>query len=100
MKLRFSLPVYLLCAVLAVGLAGYALSNAHARSGEVQRARLEEALHRAAAACYAIEGAYPPDVDYLRQHYGIRYDRNRFAVIYQPVASNLMPDMTVLERKP
>lgn len=100
MKLRFSLLVYLLCVAMALGLAGQALFNVQARSRSVQRIRLEEALHRAAAACYAAEGAYPPDVDYLRQHYGICYDEDRFAVIYQPVASNLMPDMTVLEQKP
>lgn len=100
MKLRVKLLLCLLCALLALGLAGQALSNVRARSGEVQRTRLEEALHRAAAACYANEGAYPPDLAYLQEHYGIRYDRDRFAVIYQPVASNLMPDMTVLEQKP
>lgn len=98
MKLSNKLLLYLLCALLVLGVSVHALTNAHARSVEVQRSRLEDALHRAAAACYANEGAYPPDVDYLRQHYGIRYEQDRFAVIYQPVASNLMPDITVLER--
>ena len=99
MKWRMFVPLYLLCVLLAVGAGIYALQNVQTRSAAVQRIRLEEALHRAAAACYAAEGAYPPSLDYLRQHYGIRYDEGRFAVIYQPVASNLMPDMTVLERK-
>ena len=99
MKLRTNLPVYLLCALLVLGLAVYALTNAHARSVEVQRTRLEDALRRAAAACYANEGVYPARLDELLERYGIRYEQDRFAVIYQPVASNLMPDITVLERK-
>ena len=100
MKCHRTLFLYLLCALLVLGLSMHALSNARDRSLAVQRTRLEEALHRAAAACYATEGAYPPDLDYLKTHYGIHYEEDRFAVIYQPVASNLMPDMTVLERKP
>ena len=62
--------------------------------------RLEEALHRAAAACYAAEGVYPPNLDYLLERYGIRYAEDYYTVLYQPVASNLMPDITVLERTP
>ena len=62
--------------------------------------RLEEALHRAAAACYAAEGVYPPDLNYLLERYGVRYAEDTYTVLYQPVASNLMPDITVLERTP
>ena len=34
------------------------------------KAQLEAALHRAAVACYACEGIYPPSLDYLKEHYG------------------------------
>ena len=37
------------------------------------------AVRDAALTCYAIEGAYPPDLQYLRDNYGIRYDRSRYA---------------------
>lgn len=62
------------------------------------RRLLEEALRRTAVACYAAEGFYPPDVAYMQLHYGLRFDENRFAVRYEVFASNLMPDITVLER--
>jgi len=32
---------------------------------------LEESLQRSVVNCYAIEGAYPPTLDYLKEHYGI-----------------------------
>lgn len=60
------------------------------------QSRLEDTVRRAAAACYAIEGIYPPDVAYLEEHYGIRIDCDRYTVDYQVFASNLMPDITVL----
>jgi len=63
------------------------------------KAQLEAALHRAAVACYACEGIYPPSLDYLKEHYGIQVDDSRYLVIYEAFAENLMPDITVLEKR-
>ena len=60
----------------------------------------EDALRRASVACYAAEGIYPPNLDYLREHYGIQIDETRYMVVYDVFASNLMPDITVLEQMP
>ena len=57
----------------------------------------EAALRRDIVHCYATEGFYPPSLEYLEEHYGLTYDKNRYWVDYQPVGSNLMPDITVLE---
>lgn len=83
-------------AVLLFFLAG--VSNLSERHSEEARQQLEEVVRRAAVACYAAEGIYPPDLDYLKEHYGIQVDETRYVVIYEPVGSNLMPDITVLER--
>ncbi|MBO5778449.1 MAG: hypothetical protein J6R82_02660 [Clostridia bacterium] len=61
--------------------------------------RLEEALTRAAVACYAIEGAYPPTLEYLVENYDVQINTERFTVKYELYASNLMPDITVLDYK-
>jgi len=67
------------------------------RNAEEQRLRVEQAVRRAAVQCYALEGAYPPDVEYLREHYGIRYDESRFFVHYRTEGSNLPPDIAVID---
>ena len=64
------------------------------------RQQLEEALRRTAVACYASEGFYPPSVDYMVQHYGLQYDEDAYRVHYEIFASNLMPEITVVERQP
>ena len=89
-----------LAAVLAVVvLLGFttALSNLTAGNSDQGREQLETALRRSAVACYAAEGIYPDDVAYLQEHYGIQIDEERYTVIYTVFASNLMPDITVLE---
>lgn len=62
------------------------------------RQQLEEAVRNAAVACYAAEGAYPPDVAYLQQHYGLQYSQEDYILYYTLEASNLMPEITVLEK--
>lgn len=69
------------------------------RSGEA-KSRLEDAVLRCCAACYAAEGSYPESLEYLEEHYGLQIDKEHFAVFYEPFGSNLMPDFTVLERRP
>lgn len=100
MKKRKGLGMLLLpvavAAVLLLFLTG--LSNLDRDRSEEGRKQLEEALRRGAVACYAAEGIYPPDLEYLEEHYGVQVDEERYAVFYEVFASNLMPDITVLER--
>jgi len=58
----------------------------------------EESIRRAAVSCYAVEGAYPATYDDLKAWSGIRVDEERYAVFYEIFASNIMPDITVVER--
>lgn len=64
-----------------------------------QQESLENAIRKSAVHCYAVEGAYPESLDYLREHYGISYDEKRFLVDYEIIGSNLMPDIHVFLRK-
>ena len=65
------------------------------RDQEDQR-QLEEALRRGCVACYSSEGIYPPNLDYLKERYGVQVDETRYTVMYDVFADNLMPDITVL----
>lgn len=81
----------LLCFLLAVSR----LEQGRQAEGKQQ---LEDALRRTAVACYASEGFYPPSVDYMVEHYALQYDAGQYVVRYELTASNLMPDITVLEK--
>lgn len=85
----------MIAAVLAACLA---FSDVEKGRKEEGRQQLEQALRRTAVACFAMEGFYPPDVAYMQQHYGLQYDEENYIVYYEWIASNLMPDITVLER--
>lgn len=59
----------------------------------------KESIERAVMTCYAIEGSYPDTYDYLVKNYGVRVDTDKYFVDYKIFASNIMPDVTVIEKK-
>ncbi len=58
----------------------------------------EQSIKHAAVSCYAMEGRYPEDIDYLLDNYNIVIDTERYIVHYSVIGSNLMPDITVLSK--
>lgn len=87
------LALVLAAAVLSVGDMG------DRADGESLRLA-EQTLRRAAVECYALEGTYPQNVQHLYDVYGVAVDRERYVVHYEYVASNLVPDITVLPARP
>jgi len=80
--------------ILAVFLFSlFRMDNGQKEEG---RRQLEEVLRLSAMACYAAEGIYPPTLDYLSQNYGVLIDEERYAVIYEIFAENIMPSITVV----
>ena len=90
------IAVILLIVVLVVGV-WMLVSRLGSSSGEAQTEFVIEAVHNAALTCYAVEGAYPSDLEYLRSNYGLAYDQSRYLVRYDSFGSNLMPDISVTE---
>ena len=75
------------------------------RVGSVEQKTLLQRLEnvrsatlRAAVACYSVEGVYPDNVEYLVEHYGLRYDTETFILQYDAFAENILPDIRVLVR--
>ena len=93
------LTLALPAAVLLVGLplCFYLLTGTvGGRADRESLALAGETVRRAAVQCYALEGAYPQEVSYLEEHYGVAVDPDRFRIDYVYIGSNLMPDITII----
>ena len=64
-------------------------------TGAERAAQLKRAIIRAAVTCYAAEGRYPEDLDYIEAHYGVRADTGSFRVHYELPGENVMPSVSV-----
>ena len=99
-KKKYLWVVVSIVSVVVIGLVFlFAIGRLGSKQAAEGRKQLQTALRRSAVACYAAEGIYPPDLDYLCTHYGVQIDDERYHVFYEIFADNLMPDITVLERK-
>lgn len=79
--------------------SGFILINRVEKDASIQEMEIvRTAVRSAVLTCYAVEGAYPDQLDYLKTHYGLAYDENRYIVVYDAFASNIMPDVSVLEK--
>jgi hypothetical protein len=93
---RFSLKMAgtalaIVVSLLILLVAGNSLSQLGSRSREAGRQVARDAIERAVMQCYALEGAYPPDLDYLQQNYGLILDEQHYVYLYEVVAGNIHP---------
>lgn len=81
-------------AVLLIGLSGYADNYSEQKLTEVR-----DIVMSYVAQCYALEGEYPPDLEYLAENYGLQLDTERYIYHYDMYASNILPDVRVFLRE-
>ena len=67
--------------------------------GEESAAAIRDAVQRSALQCYAVEGVYPPSLEYLEANYGLQINTEDFNVTYEAFASNLPPTIRVTGRR-
>ncbi|MCL1835122.1 MAG: hypothetical protein FWG48_03080 [Oscillospiraceae bacterium] len=89
------LPVVFTLAV--VGMIAFGLNQTSESSRSEGLRVLEDSLMRATVKCYAVEGRYPESVAYIENNYGVHIDKAKYAVHYEIFASNLFPEITVVE---
>jgi hypothetical protein len=85
----------ILFSLLVLLWAWQSLTGLDMRSREAGRAVAKEAIERAVMQCYALEGSYPPNLDYLVKNYGLIIDQKRYVYLYETVAGNIHPIVQV-----
>lgn len=86
-----------LAVAMIVLLAGTVIViNGMVSAGDAGEVRMvQDAVKNAALTCFAVEGAFPYELDYLRENYGLAYDEEKYHVLYEAFASNQMPEIRV-----
>ncbi len=71
------------------------VDSAKKNNDEERYSILKDAIYRSSVQCYAIEGYYPPNIEYLENNYGLVVDHNKYVINYSVFASNIMPEIEV-----
>jgi len=92
--IRILTPICLTLVLLA--LAVFAVASTREQMASESLRLTAESVRRAAVQCYALEGAYAMNLQYLIDNYGIRPDLNRFIVHYVYFGDNILPEISVI----
>ncbi|MBQ2079562.1 MAG: hypothetical protein II459_08075 [Erysipelotrichaceae bacterium] len=59
---------------------------------------IKEAIEKAALQCYVVEGAYPINLQYLKDKYGLAINEKSYYVVYHAYAENQLPDIRIVRK--
>ncbi len=92
------LPIIAVAAVLAVFLWRFLSAAGKEDLREEGAVAIQAAVEQCALQCYVVEGFYPPSLAYLEAHYGLQLNKEDYYVAYNIFASNIPPDVKVLNK--
>ena len=93
MSRRDIVKLALIALVLAAAVV--LILNIDTRRGREEGEVVRRAVREAAVTCFAVEGAYPESLDYLKDHYRLSWDEDRYVVFYDRWSANILPDIAV-----
>ncbi len=94
---KYLIPVLLFVMIVVIVVLG--VGNVQRSADEERLKVMEQAVRRSVVQCYAIEGRYPANLEYLRDNYGLILDYDNYGYHYQRVAANILPQITVFAAK-
>lgn len=86
----------LLLFLLFAGFLYLGANSVSKTSNEENMRILQDAANRAVVQCYAAEGMYPPDINYLEENYGLLVDYENYIIHYEAFAANVFPTVIVV----
>ncbi len=73
----------------------FGVNNISSNVSSQQLELIANSVRRSAVQCYALEGSYPKDLEYLVQEYNLNYDSESYVIHYRNVGGNLLPEISV-----
>jgi len=89
--------ILLVTLVIIIGYGVWGMERFTQQSDTRHTDAIKQAILRASTHCYALEGSYPPNLNYLEKNYGLTLDHKRFSYVYEIFASNIRPEVEVLQ---
>ena len=84
--------------ILIAATLVWAVSKANDNMAD-QTSSIRDTVRARALQCYVIEGAYPDDLSYLEEHYGLIINQKDYYIVYTPVAENIPPEVVVVYKQ-
>lgn len=98
-RINLSLISLVVSVLIIVAVAAVVFLNFdETKQADRQTDMIEDSVMSTVAQCYALEGKYPDNLEYLQENYGLQLDTELYIYHYEKFASNILPDVRVFER--
>ncbi len=97
-KWPIAVIIVLLLALFVGGIVWFS-GQSDKESREEGAMAVKQAVEQTALQCYVVEGAYPPDLQYMQDNYGLVINHEDYYVTYSAFSTNLPPTVKVTERR-
>lgn len=97
MKKTIVLWMAIVCSIATICI--FYIQNSESTLREEEQQQIVAAVRKAAVQCYALEGKYPKDIEYLKEHYQLTIETSSYKVYYTNNGDNLMPNIDVIRKK-
>lgn len=94
--MKYYIPIIVFAMLIAVVISVFQMFDD--RYHTLEQERLVQLIESYAIQCYATEGAYPPNLAYLQDNYGLILQEERFIYEYEPIAENILPLVQVIDK--
>lgn len=94
MKNKFKI-LYVIIFIAILVFINFSIDKTDYKKEEEQLNALKDAVTRSVVQCYAIEGIYPPNINYLVENYGLSVNEEKYVIYYSVFAENIMPEIEV-----
>lgn len=98
MKRHLAAIITLAFFIIVTAIAVFGVDDMRGSHDDERLAVQKKAVEQAAVLCYAVEGAYPPDIGYLAEKYGLILDSEHYIFHYQTYGGNIRPEVKVFAR--
>lgn len=96
---RWMIPLVIIMIMMSVfAVRSFINERAGKDSEEESILAIKTAVEKSALQCYVVEGAYPPDLKYLEDNYGLKVNTDKYYVVYNAYAENQLPDIRVVKK--
>lgn len=85
--------------VLVLGVTVYLCGALENKTDQNRQQLLEDAVKNCAVQCYALEGEYPRNLEYLEKNYTLQLNRDQYVYHYKFIGANMMPEISVFEKE-
>lgn len=95
---NIQLSIMFIVSVIIIVIIFGGLDSYDSSFDTVETERIQAVVEKYAIQCYATEGAYPPNILYLEEHYGLILNEEKYIYEYEAVAENIRPIIQVFIR--